>query len=149
MIYFIQDASSGPIKIGTTGTVAKRLNSLRCTENRPELQVLAVMPGRRREERSLHRQFDHCRLDGEWFEPAGDLLDFIRDSAKPWDRDAEDIVPIFINRELAIMLKTIAEDRNQEVWQAASTIAAEPARLAYIAVLKKISPGMFAEMGWE
>lgn len=88
MIYFLQASAGGAIKIGTTKCLSQRLGCLR-SETGEELRVLAVMDGGRPEEKSLHRRFAHLRIGKyalcEWFDPAGDLLDFITSDGRPWD----------------------------------------------------------------
>lgn len=84
MIYFIQPKAGGPIKIGTTVRLGQRLKQL-AAESGAELQVLAVVDGGFREEKSLHQRFAHLRQVGEWFEPGDDLLGFIVNDGKPWD----------------------------------------------------------------
>ena len=93
MIYFIQAASGGPIKIGTTLRLTVRLKTVRRERNDPTLQVLAVMDGRHREESALHRRFRHLALGKEWFHPGVELLACIRDEARSWD-SADDLQPI-------------------------------------------------------
>jgi hypothetical protein len=78
--YFVQVGTDGPIKIGQTIDVQKRLSMLQ-TGNHEEMRLLLVLPDRSAE-RELHRRFTSCRLRGEWFKPAPELLSFIRDSAK-------------------------------------------------------------------
>jgi plasmid maintenance system killer protein len=76
-IYFIKSDETKEIKIGyTSGEVEKRLKTLQ-TGHPHKLQVLATMPGSRDEEKTLHEKFASIRLNGEWFKPHPDLLDFI------------------------------------------------------------------------
>lgn len=75
-VYFIQQGTDGPIKIGHTKNVDRRLRSL-STGSPVALHVLALTPGGEREERALHRRFDSLRMQGEWFAPAPELIAFI------------------------------------------------------------------------
>lgn len=59
------------IKIGTTRNLPKRLAAV------PHDEVLATELGDFQVEGSRHRQFQHLRIKGEWFQPAQDLLDHI------------------------------------------------------------------------
>ena len=78
LIYFIQAGDDGPIKIGITTCLKRRLAQLQKTSHRA-LRVLTTMPGDREIEKVLHEGFAICRLCGEWFEPHGALLEFIKD----------------------------------------------------------------------
>lgn len=75
-VYFVQQASTGLIKIGYTGNVEQRVSSLR--NGHGDLVLLAVIEnGTRLAERNLHEMFASCRVSGEWFRPHDDLLRFI------------------------------------------------------------------------
>ena len=39
--------------------------------------LLVAVAGTISKERNLHRQFDHLRLHGEWFQPGDDLIQYI------------------------------------------------------------------------
>lgn len=73
-VYFIQGESGGPIKIGITTDLAKRLKAIPYHE---PLRVLAILPGGHVQESELHQRFADLRLSGEWFRPERSLLDFI------------------------------------------------------------------------
>lgn len=83
MIYFIQAANGGPIKIGYARKVLPRLKGLQ-TGHSDQLCVLATMPGDKRNERALHERFVCLRTRGEWFNPGPDLLRLIKEQATPW-----------------------------------------------------------------
>ncbi len=72
--YFIQRQDGGPIKIGITDNIAKRLIGLQCGSP-VALVCLGFIAGDR--EKELHGQFQSLRLSGEWFQPERELLDFI------------------------------------------------------------------------
>lgn len=76
MIYFIQAGEDGPIKIGYTNGVEKRLQGL-TTSSHKSLRVLFVMDGDVNKERDLHRLFDFARKKNEWFWPVKSLMAFI------------------------------------------------------------------------
>src|SRR5665213_1992906 len=65
-IYFLQSMHGGPIKIGTTQSLIKRLKSISLL-NPFELQLLLTMDGGYEREAQLHQQFKHLRHHGEWF----------------------------------------------------------------------------------
>lgn len=77
MIYFVQSVDGGPVKVGTTRNLDRRLKELEARYRRP-LSVLATMPGGRKEELQIHRQFSRLRLGNtEQFRPDADLMEFI------------------------------------------------------------------------
>lgn len=75
-VYFIQGDSGGPIKIGYTEDVCKRLKVLQ-TGHFDTLIVLASFPASMKEEKNLHKKFSELQLKGEWFKPDRYLMDFI------------------------------------------------------------------------
>jgi hypothetical protein len=77
VVYFIAD-EDGYVKIGTAWSAASRLRDLQ-TASRQQLRILATMQGGHAEEAALHRRFASARLRGEWFQPVGELLQFIED----------------------------------------------------------------------
>lgn len=83
LVYFIQSTTGGPVKIGTTMKLLKRLKALRALRSDPTLQVVGLLFGSYPEESSLHGRFSHLALGGEWFSPAPDLLGFISTSCRP------------------------------------------------------------------
>jgi hypothetical protein len=72
-IYFIQAGESGPIKIGVSLQVDKRLEGLR-TSSPVCLRLLATKPGEQVDEWLLHKKLASHRLHGEWFDPHEDVL---------------------------------------------------------------------------
>lgn len=82
MVYFVRFPGLGFIKIGTTTNLKKRLDALRTSVPDGDLEVLLLLPGSYDLERSMHRQFRHLRVRGEWFRADDELLDFI-DERRP------------------------------------------------------------------
>jgi hypothetical protein len=77
VIYFMQPADGGAIKIGHSPDVDRRREQLEAHYGRP-LVLLATMRGGRAEEASIHRRFSHLRLGRkEQFRPAAELMAFI------------------------------------------------------------------------
>lgn len=77
MIYFVQDASSGPIKIGHSGDVDARLHELEIRYGRP-LFLLGSLPGGSEEEQKIHARFAHLRFGRtEQFRPEPEIFEFI------------------------------------------------------------------------
>lgn len=76
-VYFIKAA--GPaIKIGFATNVAIRIASLQTSSHEP-LTLLASVAGDRALEKSLHQQFKHLKLAGEWFKDTPELRARIAD----------------------------------------------------------------------
>jgi hypothetical protein len=77
MIYFLQDRHSLLVKVGYTSGSARSRRRMLQTGNGSELVLLAVLEGTRGDERRLHERFAECRIAGEWFRPAPELLRYI------------------------------------------------------------------------
>lgn len=79
VVYFVQAGSStGPIKIGYSINLKKRLDDLQ-TANHEQLTLLGVIPGCGLvDETKIHQQFSPLNIHGEWFYPAKPLRDFIK-----------------------------------------------------------------------
>jgi hypothetical protein len=84
LIYFVQSPGGGRIKIGTTARLSERLRGL-IRDYKTDLRVLAVTDGGAEHEKQLHARFGHLAIEGEWFEPGSDLLDFINREGHTWD----------------------------------------------------------------
>jgi len=84
MIYFIRPVDGGPIKIGTSIDVMRRLKELQWTF-RIKMHVLGIIDGNEDIEHSLHIRFGHIRIGGsEWFHPTNELIAFIdRETQRP------------------------------------------------------------------
>ncbi len=72
--YFIQDGDYGPIKIGISGDVDKRLRCIQSCNPR-QVRLLCAINGDM--EMKLHAKFAAFRISGEWFKPVPVLVDFI------------------------------------------------------------------------
>ena len=83
MIYFLQDGE-GRIKIGYTGKedVEDRRRAAQ-TYNATPVKVLGTVLGTEADEKDLHRRFAAYRTNGEWFQPASELLALIPPSGLP------------------------------------------------------------------
>jgi hypothetical protein len=84
MIYFIQDEGVFLIKIGFTAKfdVEERRRVLQ-TGSPVGLRLLAVIPGDKTLERSLHTEFAFARAHGEWFHPHPEIIQFIIGTTPP------------------------------------------------------------------
>lgn len=65
-VYFIRAGLSGPVKIGVTADLERRLLDLQCG-NHEELHVIRTEPGSGAVEAWLHQRFDGRLIRGEWF----------------------------------------------------------------------------------
>ena len=81
-VYFAQCDNGGPVKIGMSNNPISRVYALN-TSNPSKVHLLATMPGGRELEREMHERFAGYRLNGEWFDPARELLDFISTIEEP------------------------------------------------------------------
>lgn len=73
VVYFIQVGSDGPIKVGFTTNIEKRILGIR--HGLPEsAQLLATIPGGKKLEKAIHRGLSEYRMRGEWFRPAKEVL---------------------------------------------------------------------------
>ena len=79
-IYFIQMGDDGPIKIGTTKNhINGRLRALQ-SASPYKLNLLFLFknyPKSYITEGSIHKKFKKNRLEGEWFYPSKEVLDYI------------------------------------------------------------------------
>ena len=82
-VYFIKMKRSGRIKIGYSKNVLQRAMGVRA-ERRSNVVILATMEGDRVAEKSLHLWFDWLKIEGEFFEPHPELLDYIEKNATQW-----------------------------------------------------------------
>ena len=71
MIYFIQAGENGPIKIGRSNDVEKRLKQLQ-TASAEKLKILWVYDADNDKETEieLHEELKSERINGEWFKPS-------------------------------------------------------------------------------
>ncbi len=76
-IYFVQMGETGPIKIGKSRGLGMRLDQLR-TGSPVQLRVLAQIQAPDELETQLHVYFDEYRLEGEWFKPAPEVIEFAK-----------------------------------------------------------------------
>lgn len=76
-IYFIRMGKTGPIKIGKSRGLGMRLDQLR-TGSPVQLRVLAQIQAPDELETQLHAYFDEYRMEGEWFEPAPEIIEFAK-----------------------------------------------------------------------
>lgn len=76
-VYLVQAGGDGPVKIGWTKAVGRRLGELQAASP-VELELRGVLDAPPELEAALHRAFARLRLHGEWFQPV--VLDRIEDA---------------------------------------------------------------------
>lgn len=81
-VYFLQTVRGGPIKIGLTQSISKRIETLQTGCPFPLVCIGVIPNGSRDLEKSLHDQFAKDRLHGEWFEDSPELQSYISANAK-------------------------------------------------------------------
>jgi hypothetical protein len=106
--YFIQRGTDGPIKIGKTKSVSKRLKELQigCAES---LSLRGWIHGD--VESQIHELFSDHRMNGEWFRPDESILSFIELRASV---DARDTVAAVAKTILNLSRQAATE--LQEFW---------------------------------
>jgi hypothetical protein len=65
-IYLIQAGDDGPVKIGFAYDVSSRIRTIQNNHYEP-LKLIACYEGEPRDERELHKKFNHLRVIKEWF----------------------------------------------------------------------------------
>jgi hypothetical protein len=77
IIYLIKPIGlDGPVKVGITTNVPKRLLALNCMSPLP-LEVLLAFEGNAKLERCLHAYFDDSHSHGEWFNWSERMKEFV------------------------------------------------------------------------
>lgn len=67
LVYYLQRASDGLIKIGTSRTLPSRFAALRSEHG--QVLPMAAHRGAHKEEHTIHGYFAALRAEGEWFRP--------------------------------------------------------------------------------
>lgn len=80
-IYIMQAGTYGPIKIGASKNVAKRVASQQI-HHYEEIRLLATGAGCRRVEQLIHKHFAADHLRGEWFRPSAAIFRFVEAVAR-------------------------------------------------------------------
>lgn len=78
-VYFVQSGSGGPIKIGWSQDVDRRMAELQ-VGNAHRLIFLGKIAGRMEDESATHAKFAHLRMEGEWFRDAPEVHDYVREA---------------------------------------------------------------------
>lgn len=78
VVYFVQSGDDGPIKIGWTQDIERRIAELQ-TANAHPLQLLGEVPGTLRDEAAMHARFGHLRMEAEWFRNSLEIQVFLKE----------------------------------------------------------------------
>jgi hypothetical protein len=77
VVYFVQAGKAGPIKIGSSCDVERRLKSMQ-SHNHRKLRLIGQFKSVGYfSERDTHRRFAAARIRGEWFRPSDEMHEFI------------------------------------------------------------------------
>lgn len=76
IVYFVQSGDFGPIKIGFTMYLPKRMMQLQCGSPH-RLTVLLTVDGSASLESAFHKSLSEYRISGEWFSPTGEVFNAI------------------------------------------------------------------------
>ena len=136
LIYFVRQGQNGPVKIGWSTDVRKRLVHIQ-TYNPEKLQCLGVMEGSARDEHALHRRFRDHHIHGEWFRPAPELMEFIG-HAKPFVAEIVTVGPQWISKEPLPFPRLLTPD---EVAESLGLTRAQVIRQARIGVIPAVKVG--------
>lgn len=77
MIYFLQRAGGGPIKIGHTDRTARDRKNTAQVYSPEDLVVRAECPGTQRTEAAIHARLARSRVRGEWYAPTREVLELV------------------------------------------------------------------------
>lgn len=75
-VYFVVRGFDGPIKIGWSQDVERRVSELQ-TANAEPLRLIGKIPGRMIDESRMHGQFAHLRMEAEWFQNSPEIHEFL------------------------------------------------------------------------
>jgi len=78
LVYFVQSGDDGPIKIGWSRDVVRRVAELQ-TANAHALVLLGAVPGTMEDEAAMHARFAHLRMEAEWFRNSPEIHAFLRE----------------------------------------------------------------------
>jgi len=71
-VYFVESGTEGPVKIGWSQDVERRIAELQVA-NAHKLRLLGVVPGTMKKEGELHATFSHLRMEAEWFQNSPEI----------------------------------------------------------------------------
>lgn len=111
-VYIVEEEKSKRVKIGyTSGDVWSRIDQLQTGNPEPLVLVKEYRDEGRDFEKRLHRKFQNYRLMGEWFDPKGDLWNYLADIKNKQNRQyLRDFMKPMSLKEAAILAGIIRED---------------------------------------
>lgn len=74
-IYLIHDPVGKALKIGRSDNPILRLSNLQSAHPRSKLKLLSMFAAKSYVEQDLHKELEEFRLNGEWFEEAGEVIE--------------------------------------------------------------------------
>jgi len=80
-VYFVESGEDGPIKIGWSQDVERRIAELQVA-NAHKLNLLGVVPGTMKNEGELHAKFAHIRMEAEWFQNTEEIHEYLRKNGR-------------------------------------------------------------------
>jgi len=81
-IYFVQPTTGGPIKIGFSEDVARRLRDLQAMSP-VKLRVISSFAGTIFDEKRIHEELKQFRAHGEWFHDVSEVREVIDRETTP------------------------------------------------------------------
>ena len=82
IVYFLENRTTGLIKIGVTKNFPNRLSAIRSKFRGDEIIPIGYLKNGRTVEKLLHFMFSDSREFGEWFEPVDGIRQFIESSCR-------------------------------------------------------------------
>jgi len=79
---YFAESPAGMIKIGYSENVLSRVRQVQYVAG-DRARLLLALPGGRLKERYLHKRFAAHRAGGEWFDPAEEILAYIKEASPP------------------------------------------------------------------
>jgi hypothetical protein len=89
-VYFALSPSAKEVKIGVSSNPPGRIKEMQVA--RPDIELLADIPGSKKTEAHLHHRFSQFRIAGEWFRFGDPIQNFL-----------EDELPIFVKEALPVV----------------------------------------------
>jgi hypothetical protein len=113
-IYLIHDPVGRALKIGRSDNPIQRLGNLQSAHPRSKLKLLGMFAAKPFIEQDLHKELEEFRLNGEWFEEAGEVietfLEFSRDISMLVYYDCPTFKKKVRTERLCDELQSIADD---------------------------------------
>lgn len=134
MIYFVRKGEDGPIKIGKTIDLDKRLPQLKA-EFGLDLRVMATLDETKFKERELHERFSAFWIGREWFVAAEELLGLIAQEGQAWK--PRDETTVKMDRKLASTCRWLAEDKGVTLCQYLSEMVGPAIDAAFREAIEK------------